>query len=150
MAKLAELLRKPEKVSVFRNSSESAVYLVMRLDPRRARAPRALVHPTHVGNDFTSRFPLAVVVAVQMLPGRSFLIDGRSHCPPMSAVLPYSQTVAFFVAPHTFYLHRELYGCAKFKASSIRCRAINSASRSLPARIGFEVKSMTGRSGTAG
>ena len=70
-----------------------------RIMARRDGAGVRLV--TRHGNDFTSRFPLAVA-AVQTLPGRSFLIDGRSHCPPMSAVLPYSQTVAFFVAPTPF------------------------------------------------
>jgi ATP-dependent DNA ligase len=34
---------------------------------------------TRHGNDFTSRFPLAVE-ALQALPGRSFLIDGEAIC----------------------------------------------------------------------
>ena len=34
---------------------------------------------TRHGNDFTSRFPLAVA-ALQALPGRSFLIDGEAIC----------------------------------------------------------------------
>ncbi len=34
---------------------------------------------TRHGNDFTARFPLAVV-AVAALPGRSFLIDGEAIC----------------------------------------------------------------------